>query len=295
MNITKQFLKQKYFKENLTQKQIAELCNCSQYYIQQQMSKFDIKSRNYSEACKLKLNISKEFLLKEYIKNNCSQQTIADKLNVSRITILNYLKRYNIKRRKQTIKNGHSHNYTGKYVKNHCPDCGELKCWDSPRCKSCGQIKRNKDYPNSHPMKGKKLSKSHRQKIGIASKREWKKNRKFRAEAIIKGLHKTPNKCEKKLNKFLNIYLNKEYKFVGDGKVIIDGFNPDFININGQKKIIELYGDYWHNLSGYKERDKRRIKSYKKYGYKTLIIWEHELKNNSKLIKKIKEFHNASI
>jgi very-short-patch-repair endonuclease len=114
------------------------------------------------------------------------------------------------------------------------------------------------------------------------------KNEEYRnrvIEAQRKGMVIRPNKPEK----ILSVLLNKDYKYVGDGSFIINGFNPDFINCNGQKKIIELYGDYWHNLPDYKERDKCRIKSYKKYGYKTLIIWEHELKNlrqlNNKLIK----------
>ena len=44
--------------------------------------------------------------------------------------------------------------------------------------------------------------------------------------------------------------------------------------------------------------DKERLKTYKKYGYKTLIIWEHELvKNkfgrllsNNEILGKIREF-----
>ena len=104
----------------------------------------------------------------------------------------------------------------------------------------------------------------------------------------------SPNRCEKSLNKLLNKLLPKQYRFVGNGKVIIDGFNPDFIGRNGQKKIIELYGDYWHNLKSWRERDKRRIKAYTRYGYKTLIIWEHELKDLDKLRIRVKKFSGKS-
>ena len=88
----------------------------------------------------------------------------------------------------------------------------------------------------------------------------------------------------------LNTLLPKEYKFVGDGKVFIANFVPDFINVNGQKKIIEIFGDYWHKRPEVIKRDKRRKIAYKKYGYKTLIVWEHELKDLEKLEKKIIEF-----
>ena len=84
-----------------------------------------------------------------------------------------------------------------------------------------------------------------------------------------------------------DICLN-EYKFVGDGKIFIAGFVPDFININGQKKIIELYGDYWHKDT--QEKDKYRIDTFKKYGYDTLVIWEHELKDLEKTRNKIRSF-----
>jgi len=61
---------------------------------------------------------------------------------------------------------------------------------------------------------------------------------------------------------------------------------PDFININGQKKIIELYGDYWHR----NDDPQDRIDLFAKYGYQTLIIWEHELKNEVELKDKLQEF-----
>jgi len=97
-----------------------------------------------------------------------------------------------------------------------------------------------------------------------------------------------PNKPEK-----IMINLIKEnnlpFNYVGDGQVIIGGFNPDFLSKN-PKKIIEVFGDYWHNLSKIKNRDKKRFGEYKKYGYETLVIWEHELKNPFQVLNKIKGF-----
>ena len=99
--------------------------------------------------------------------------------------------------------------------------------------------------------------------------------------------HVKQNKIEKKLEDTINKTLPNEYKFVGHGEVVIAGKCPDFININGQKKIIELYGDYWH-----RDQDPQdRIDLFKQYGYDTLIIWEHELKDVDKLKIKLNEFH----
>ena len=57
------------------------------------------------------------------------------------------------------------------------------------------------------------------------------------------------------------------------------------------KSIIELYGDYWHNRPESLKRDKNRIKIFKSYGYRTLIIWEHELQNEPSLKSKILKFN----
>jgi len=93
--------------------------------------------------------------------------------------------------------------------------------------------------------------------------------------------HRRPqNKLEKRVEELLNRIAPNQYKFVGDGKIYIHKFNPDFINCNGQKKIIEVYGDYWHNLPNYKIRDAERLKVYKEYGYETLVLWESDINNN---------------
>jgi len=77
-----------------------------------------------------------------------------------------------------------------------------------------------------------------------------------------------------------------EWKFVGDGQVIIDGKCPDFINVNGQKKIIELYGERWHR----DDDPQDRINVFKPFGYDTLVIWVRELQNSRKVRKMIIEF-----
>jgi len=57
-------------------------------------------------------------------------------------------------------------------------------------------------------------------------------------------------------------------------------------------KIIEVYGDYWHNYPKGREKDKKQIKYLKNNGYEVLIIWEHELKNVAKLSKKLVKYNN---
>jgi len=160
-----------------------------------------------------------------------------------------------------------------------------------------------KGRPSTKPMLGKKQSEETKRKMRKSNPKYWlgKKrldlrrkwqNKEFREKqikAMMKGMIIKPNKPEK-----IMINLIKEnnlpFNYVGDGQVIIDGFNPDFLSKN-PKQIIELFGDYWHKKRpGILERDKRRLKTYKKYGYETLVIWEHELKNPNLVLNKIKRF-----
>jgi len=135
---------------------------------------------------------------------------------------------------------------------------------------------------------GSVSSKKTRAKLGKASKQRWNnityKNRVVKAIRLALLVH--PNKPETVIMNMLESICPGEFKFVGDGQVIIAGKNPDFININGHKQIIELFGDYWHQG----ENPKNRIKLFKQYGFDTLVIWERELRTPSKVANRITNF-----
>jgi len=105
-------------------------------------------------------------------------------------------------------------------------------------------------------------------------------------KAMMSGQHIKPNKPEQKVMNILKRLYPEEWKYVGDGAIIINGKNPDFINVNGYKLIIEVFGDYWHRG----ENPKDRAKLFMKYGYSTLVLWESELKDKKAVIRKIDEF-----
>lgn len=115
----------------------------------------------------------------------------------------------------------------------------------------------------------------------------WNLGKKWDRKVIMKMLiRRIPNNEEKVL---INLFkdFNLPYKYVGNGAVIIEGKNPDFINYNGQKKIIEFFGEHWHPPED--EIVKRKI--YEKYGYDMLAIWGKELKNQDKLLFNIRQFN----
>lgn len=61
------------------------------------------------------------------------------------------------------------------------------------------------------------------------------------------------------------------FQFVGDFGLFIAGKCPDFVNF-GQRKIIEVWGDYWH--AGQNPQD--RIEHFRRENWECLVVWEHE-------------------
>ena len=200
----------------------------------------------------------------------------------------------------------------------------------------CQKIsKANKGRPS--PLRGRTLSREHRQKIGESqighkvsqetrdrisrankgnqsrlgklhteeskrknresNKKNWE-NPEF-AKKMLASRCMSPNKPEIALDNILQENFSGEYKFIGNtGKFNIERLIPDFININGRKTIIEMFGDYWHKNRGnikYTSTEKGRKKIFNKHGYELLVIWEHELNNTKNIIKKVNEFHKAAI
>lgn len=135
------------------------------------------------------------------------------------------------------------------------------------------------------PMKGRRHTKEANEKNRKSQLKLWENPEHVRKCLVFNS----PNKTELKLESILDKLYLGEYKFVGNGQVVIDGKTPDFINVNGQKKIIELWGDYWHK----DQNPQDRMDIFTPYGYKTLVIWERELKNFQRLKAKIVNFNEV--
>ena len=75
---------------------------------------------------------------------------------------------------------------------------------------------------------------------------------------------------------------NLPFKYTGDGSFWIKNINPDFVEVNGKKIAVEIFGDYWHspllrsNIP-YERTYKGRKKILKKYGWELIILWSIDL------------------
>lgn len=127
-----------------------------------------------------------------------------------------------------------------------------------------------------------------REKISLAAITRWQDPEYSRKMGEIFQIK--PNKAEIYLQGILDKYYPHTYKYVGDFQVNIGGRFPDFININGKKEVIELFGNYWHNPNEFPDRPSqgRLINHYKQYGYTCTVIWEEEFKKTKTLLKHIK-------
>ena len=103
----------------------------------------------------------------------------------------------------------------------------------------------------------------------------WNKGKPWSEEIktkILKSKFKTPSSFELKIIRLIEKH-GLPYKYVGDGQVWINRKNPDFINTNGQKILIETYYSKYH-ITNYEES---RIKTFSPYGFKVIFIDEMDL------------------
>ena len=116
-----------------------------------------------------------------------------------------------------------------------------------------------KIYQNSPEVKTKKseFMKIYHNKMEVKSKKSemflklWK-DPEF-AKMMGQALNIFPNKPETIILNILNELYPNEWKYTGDFSFIINGKSPDFTNVNGQKKLVEFFGLWWH---GEKHRQK---------------------------------------
>jgi len=122
--------------------------------------------------------------------------------------------------------------------------------------------------------------------IAEGNRRYWasltKEERKARGAAILEGKIKSGNFGRAKSPTwpeiFTGIILERNFPgkwaYNGGGQqgVHIGNRTPDFIHRNGWKGVIEVFGVYYHAEDEVEEK----IRYYKGYGYRCLVLWEYE-------------------
>lgn len=90
--------------------------------------------------------------------------------------------------------------------------------------------------------------------------------------------------------------LNLPFTYTGNGAFWVEDINPDFVDSNGHKVAVDIFGDYWHTplfrrkALRPKFTEAIRKETMKKYGWRLVIFWESELKlpdAKERIIKKL--------
>jgi very-short-patch-repair endonuclease len=153
-------------------------------------------------------------------------------------------------------------------VKCICKGCSKVfyppdfvkRMYCSKKCKQENYVNPNKGKPNLK-LRGRKMSK----------------------ESIRKSLRRrSMSSLEIKFQKIITQY-NLPYKFVGNGEFFIERKNPDFVNINGEKKAIEVYykkhKEQFRNMTIDEWKEERKF-VFNKYGWEVLFLDETQVNEN---------------
>ena len=259
---------------------------------------------------KLKQEGLESFLRQLYLVEKISAKEIASKLNCDSKTVAYWLRKFNVPIR--TLVESAKITYANRSpeAKKKFNDSKRFRVyspeeranrsqrakalWVNPEMRALLRRKISAGLMGNKYHKGIPHSKEIKQKIANTVKELWKDS--VYAKKVLSSLQAEPNKSEKKLLRIIEEN-NFPFRYVGDGQVIIDGQIPDFISTDGSKRLIELFGEVWHDPNHFvkiKVKPARtadaKQKFYTLHGYILLIIWDKELRDEEKVINRIKDF-----
>ncbi len=94
-----------------------------------------------------------------------------------------------------------------------------------------------------------------------------------------------PNPAERALGEVIELAVPGDYRY-NDGWFVLGGKFPNFPNINGRKKLIELFGEGYHKQA----EVETRTRYFADLGWDTLVIWAKELADRDAVINKVRQF-----
>lgn len=227
----------------------------------------------------------REVLIDLYYSQRLSTHTIGRMLRTTKTTVRNWMMTFGLPLRSV---------HEGKAIRMRDPDVREKLSLATTRKWRVdpgyrGRVSRGTRKGMADPAVRKKIS--------DAQKRVWG-NPEYKAahlHRIRNGLNQRPNKWELRIHQILvELFGPDEWKYVGDGSILIDGLNPDFINVNGKKLIIEFFGEPWHTDRlgpiNWRRTEEGRKTVFASFGYRTLVIWDRELNDLTDLKQRVVSF-----
>ena len=212
---------------------------------------------------------NKEWLEARYLGERLSTTEIAKIINCNPETIRFYLKKYNIQRQRFP----ELYNKEWLFKKYQIEELSTVKIANILKCNIstvfCALIKYQIPHRTKSEAQEGKKNHQYGKKLTEEQKRKWRRQQTHRTkpELIFDEI------CKKN---------NLPFKYTGDGSFWIHNINPDFVEVNGKKIAVEIFGDYWHSplLNKNLREDATLIyrkKTLKKYGWKLIVFWQTDL------------------
>lgn len=265
------------------------------------------RGRNNKGQFTVVTNIAKSWLKEQYLDKRKSMREIAEEVDCSVGGIQHLLRRYNIPIRSfSEVNRGHFNPFYGKkWTETMRKTHFERRKIKAPN-EELEKLYWEKELtiPEIAEMFGVAVSTAwltfKRGGIPLRSrsenlKRNWRR-REYRRKVVrgvLESSFKRPTGAEAKLIEIIEKNA-LPFKYVGNGQQVIAGLCPDFVHNNGDRMVIEVFGDYWHSEKNPKLTWNRTVegrkKIFSKAGYRTLIIWEHELEDEASVLKKVSTF-----
>ena len=293
----KQWLEEKYWGEGLSSLKIAGIVGCNKTTVLAAFKYLNISMRTRSAAQKNKTPISEEtrkklrevtkgennpFFGKHHTKEANKKNSEAHKGQIPwNIGLKGFMA-------------GEKNPWYGKRGSEH-PVFGR-KHTEEEKDKMREAQKGEKGY-----WYGKHFTEETKQKMRESAKKRWQ-DPNF-VKKVFDGWNAKPNKQEKKVGTILQKYLPNEYAYNGDFScgITIGGKIPDFVNVNGEKIVIEVFGP-WHDEIFMREHFDDEISwkrtefgtkaFYSQFGYKCVVFWQEDLEREDVeqfVLKKLKE------
>lgn len=124
-----------------------------------------------------------------------------------------------------------------------------------------------------------------------------KETREKQIQNTLIALSRRPTKPEKRICDIITAF-NLPYKYTGDGTLLIGYLNPDYTNCNGAKKVIEVFGCFFHDPKVSRKpiplraQEPYRKAIYASLGFDCLVLWDDEMEkfSDEEIADRIKTF-----
>jgi hypothetical protein len=306
--ITKEFLIEEHYNKEKPPKQIAKEIGCDYTTILNYMDGFNISLVDWYTK-KWEGVLTKDFLFRNYTIKKLSPVVIAKNVGLGCTAgiIRKYLIIYEIPLRNfknRVIDYKIVGEKVSKTLKGRIGPFLNHRHTKEAREK-ISKSKLNKKQSKEHVEKRRKallgyiFSQERNRKVGLANriKNKGKKKpprTKNHIQNLLKSICILPNKFEIKCMAYLDRMYPNKFKYTGNGSFLVDSCSPDAYS-EELNTVCLFQGDYFHcNPKKYKgnyynqmvkktaqeiwDKDNQVIKTFKKEGYKVVIIWEGEIK-----------------